>query len=829
MSKKKSNFSPFAVFRQHQVASLAAIALMAMISFIILPAFMQLMPGIRYGEGQGNIAVTRHHGKVDPLLLDNLRRNRENLARFYQRLWMVIVQSNPSILTSQSQQSRLGLIAMKAERLAERASDEELINNWLIARYSEDQGIVITSGAIIKLLEDSTDKLITKQNLVQVIEELNIREQDLEYLIGEELRQNQMMYLFVRSQGTVLPSTRWDWFQRLSKQITLEVATLPVSAFVDKVPEPTTAQIKRFFEDNKKREFNPTRPETGFAIPKQIAFSYIKGIPSPKLLESISKQEIEKYYEENKDASFLKPVPQKKDLPTLPGMAPGNFQINESLLNANPINIGNLGTLGNIVPAEQSSNTPIVTSQPETTLPEPKNETTTETTDKPKEPNDEKNTNTEGDKVEKGGEGNNFAQIIRYDNSSKLPDVKLISFQNEPAVEVKEPVASSPTEKVETKEAVVEDQNVAKPTEDKTTEVKPVDDKATEAKPTENNAVTEKVDGGVVDSGKYKPLSEVEDQIRRYLAQVKIDSVLVEVEEKLREHYDVYRKYVDLKIEKPKEAILPPAPPSLSSIVERCDLSVVSVGLSTIFDVMRQPEITRDAEGRDFVINWFRGRPYEYQSSKIGSDFSRTLIWATDFKDAEVPQKVEGDNALSDMVIKRWKEVGAREIAFEEARKLANTATAVKESLAVVFANSELLKVTETEPFTWMTFGYAIDAGSPIRLGEVREKGVSYGEAESGNKHIFAPGEEFMQAASNLENNGEVTVVFNQPKDTVHIIRLVNASPSEDELWERFKTVAPQVYSQIGQQEKLFEAREAWLEEIRAEMDFKWINKPTEE
>ncbi|MDR1053652.1 MAG: hypothetical protein LBL39_05705, partial [Planctomycetaceae bacterium] len=269
MSKKKGSFSPFAIFRKNQGVLLVLAGLMAMFAFIILPAFMQLLPGIRPEGMQGDIAVTRHHGKVDPQLMEDLRRNRENLARFYQSLWMEIVRSNPSILTSQSEQSRLGLIAMKAERFAERVSDEELVNSWLLSRYSEDQGIVVKSDAVRELLTSSTDGMLTKQNLINVINELNISEQYLEYLISEELRQNQMLYLFVRSQGTILPSTRWDWFQRLNKQITLEVATLPVSAFVDKVSEPTTAQIKRFFEENKKREFNPTRPETGFATPKQ--------------------------------------------------------------------------------------------------------------------------------------------------------------------------------------------------------------------------------------------------------------------------------------------------------------------------------------------------------------------------------------------------------------------------------------------------------------------------------------------------------------------------------------------------------------------------------
>jgi hypothetical protein len=596
---------------------------------------------------------------------------------------------------------------------------------------------------------------------------------------------------------------------------------------VDKVSEPTTAQIKRFFEENKKREFNPTRPETGFATPKQIAFSYIKGIPSQKLLESIAKEDIEKYYEENKDTLFLKPIPQKRDLPNLPGMTPGNFQ-----LNASPTNLGNLGNLGglgniNIIPKQEptSENTTTpVANPPELTAPDqtPKEQAPPNVAPKPETTSPEPKNETETEKKTEAEKEVNLVQIIRYDNSDKLPNVKLISFQNEPVAEVKEPVAAQPADE--------------KPADQKPADEKPVDQKPVEQKPADEKPVVQKpaeevkVDGGVViDSGKYRPLSEVESGIRLNLAQAKIDEVFVEVEDKLREHYDVYRKYVDMKVEKPTLAILPPAPPNLSSILERCDLKVVAESLGTIFDVMRSSEFVRGVEERDFIINWFKNRPYEYQSSKIGNDFSRTIVWATDYREAVKPESIDGDNALYDKVIKRWKEVEAREVAFSEAQKLAETATAANEPLATVFASkSDLVKVTDTEPFTWMTFGYAIDSGSPIRLSEVREKGVLYGEAESGNKYIFAPGEEFMEVASSLEVGG-VGTVFNQPKNTVHIVRLISATPSDDDLWERFKTVSPQAYSQIGQQEKLLEAREAWLEGIRAEMDFKWINKPTEE
>ncbi|MDR2644075.1 MAG: SurA N-terminal domain-containing protein [Planctomycetaceae bacterium] len=370
MTNKKRTFNPFTMFRKNQVILLASLGIMAMISFIILPAVMQLLPGIRYVEGQGDFASTRHHGKVDPLLLDTLRKNRENLARFYQRLWISILQSNPSLLTSREQLSKLEILVMKVGQLEGKINDEELINGWLVARYSEDQGVVVSPNMVIDLLKATTNNMLTKQNLNQVLEELNMSEQFLEYLLSEELRQNQMLRLFAISQNAVLPATRWDWYQRLNKKITLEVATLQVESFIDKVPDPTNAQIISFFNEHKKRQFNPTLPETGFAFPKQIAFSYIRGIPSRKILDSISKQDVEKYYNENKEKLFRKPVPQKKELPDLPGMSPDKFQLNEAIPNLNPTGLGGLGGLGNKLPGlEILDRTSTTTTQPETALP----------------------------------------------------------------------------------------------------------------------------------------------------------------------------------------------------------------------------------------------------------------------------------------------------------------------------------------------------------------------------------------------------------------------------------------------------------------------------
>ncbi|MDR0338043.1 MAG: hypothetical protein LBI18_13235 [Planctomycetaceae bacterium] len=812
MAKKKNSFDPFKIFRKNQVAWLAALGILTMVSFIILPAIMQMMPGGVSYEGQqgGNIATTRHHGKVDPQLLDNLRRNHENLARFYSGLLREIIGANPSVLTSQAQQARLALLATRADQYDKQISNEELINRWMLARYSEDQGITINSKMIIEQLGTITADLLTKQILSQVIEGLNLSEQYVEYLLSEEIRYHQIFYMFLLSQNATLPATKWEWFQRLNKKTTLEVAALPVTAFTDKVIEPTNAQIKRFFDENKKRQFDPTLPDTGFTSPKQIAFSYIRGVPSQKMLDSITKEDIEKYYAENKEA-FRKPLQPKKDLPELPGMSPNNFQINEAIPNFNlnqPTGLGNirnnLSGLG--ILNGSGNNTP--------TTPTPETQPEIQPTEQPAE----NKPTTDNEKNENNNETNS-ALNIRYNNSSKQHGVKFVSFQNEPTTETTEPVASQPTEKIdETAETKPVDE---KPADEKTTNEKPADE------PVDTKPETEKASNDELDI-LYRPLSEVENDIRRHLAQVKINEILTKIEDKLRVHYDIYRKYIDQKMENPNAAIVAPAKPDFSAIIAEHDLEVVSEELGTIFDIMHRSEFVRGETERMFIVNWFKGRPYEYQAHKIGNDYSQILIWATDFKNEITPENIDDNTTLRETVIKRWKEVQARDIAFKAAQEFAETARKANEPLNVVFASkSDLLSVTETEPFSWLTYGYSIDEGSPIYLSEVREKGVRYGEAESGNKYIFAPGEDFMRTVSTLEI-GEINTVFNQPKSTVYIVKLISTSPSEESLWENFKTAQPYSYLQVGQK-SIFENREAWLESIRAEMDFKWINKPTED
>jgi len=115
--------------------------------------------------------------------------------------------------------------------------------------------------------------------------------------------------------------------------------------------------------------------------------------------------------------------------------------------------------------------------------------------------------------------------------------------------------------------------------------------------------------------------------------------------------------------------------------------------------------------------------------------------------------------------------------------------------------------------------------GQRAYVDEVREKGVAVGESQIDNKVIFAPGYDFMEKVYEMQV-GETAAVFNQPKNTVYIVRIVSTSPSEDSLLEKFQTAYPQEYISAAQPYELQKQYASWLKKIQQDTGFEWLRKP---
>ena len=101
------------------------------------------------------------------------------------------------------------------------------------------------------------------------------------------------------------PSLAWDGFNRMNRRVKAELLPLPVADFDSKVTaQPTDAQIAALYEEGKDRYASPDSPEAGFKRRRTIAFQYLKADFEKFLQEqmaAITKEQVEEYYEKNKN------------------------------------------------------------------------------------------------------------------------------------------------------------------------------------------------------------------------------------------------------------------------------------------------------------------------------------------------------------------------------------------------------------------------------------------------------------------------------------------------------------------------------------------------
>ncbi len=740
-----AGFNPFKKFRKHQKLALAVLGVLAMLSFIVVPSLMQLIPNTD-SRAPKDIASCREFGAVNDHSLYVLQQNRRSLAGFYTVLFRHLVgptgENRPSLY----------YLEMLINQLSMREGEESLINDWLLARYGKKQGMSIGTQAIAAYLTQITGGLLSDPVLDETMRAVGMNPAMLQALISEQMIVDQQRGMFEISQTSTTPLTRWNWFQRMNRKITAEVAAIPVEQFVSKVADPTSAELHKFFEENKARVFDPNGPESGFTLPNKIAFQYVKAVPTAKMLASIPKEEVEKFYEENKLTLFKKPVTPIGQRPSMPGQNPGNLFQPGAMPFPTPLN----------------------------------------------------------------------APLKRSGNTIKLEDDNAPKSEEKPADAPKPAEAVKPEEKKESSYRSKATTRLVsfleeKPTEGAKQEEKPAavksEEKSADAKPAEKSV---EVDLSIL----FTPLPEVEDQIRRILADRKLNEIIPTIEGKMRDYFTAF----NVNFDQGKSA---PEMLDLKALAAQYEFEFFTTPLITAAEA-RRLDFVHGAKERQFVETLFQGSPILFEPQLVEGDSAKYLFWTTEFFGQKQPESLD---EVRDMVLARWKEVQARPLAMKRGEELLQQAKTSGKPLAEALKDLSDVKVVDTEPFTWKSYGESMLAaffamrGVEPPLGEVREKGVAVGDSEIDNKLIVAPGEKFMETAYGL-GIGEVGAAMNQPETVVYIVRVTSSSPSEDVLRERFQTAPISEYRLAGLPEMIRESREAWMKRIQDEVGFKWIRKP---
>ena len=290
--------SPFDKFRKHQKRLLVFLGVVCMVAFVFAgvqcsgPGMATTQP---YLEVEGEVFT---QGDVNRWLND--RRLAERVA---------------------------GLIREKGGRRFGfgRATEEEVITLMLLVRLGKELGIRVSDAQINHFLSESSQGKVTADDILAVLQEYSATEADLFRAIRRELIAAQVMTLYVppgnnpslpsaalasevdRIAGGLSrtsPSQLWDIFLKLNRLADIEAIPFRVEESLGAVGTPDEQTLRKFFEEHKERLPDPDSPTPGFRRPHRVKLRWIQ-LPYQRIFEEmlaeVTEEEIQQYYEKNKE------------------------------------------------------------------------------------------------------------------------------------------------------------------------------------------------------------------------------------------------------------------------------------------------------------------------------------------------------------------------------------------------------------------------------------------------------------------------------------------------------------------------------------------------
>jgi hypothetical protein len=280
--------SPFSIFRKNQKFMLAVLTILAMFGFVFLPIL---------GDSLG----FRSAGPVNKVVVKT-----EKFGDLRESDVSALLQEHRRILGVLTEVKQIGnqypaMARQMAEYTFGPPTEDQVVNNWLLARHAEQLDMVVSDATINAFLKEWTGDKVKASEFQAAFKRSGLSESQFFNFMRDELRARQLREMFYVSLEGITPAQRWEYFTRVKQMATIEVAAIPVANYVDQIDEPTDEELKTFFEENKERFPLPDSPEPGFREPQRIAMQWFKADPE-KFLATVTDEDIKKHYEENKEA-----------------------------------------------------------------------------------------------------------------------------------------------------------------------------------------------------------------------------------------------------------------------------------------------------------------------------------------------------------------------------------------------------------------------------------------------------------------------------------------------------------------------------------------------
>ena len=280
----------FDIFRQNQRAALAALAILAMLAFFVIPPFLQMGQGIGINDP---VAVSWQGGELHESGLMRAVTTRKVMNQFLAEAYAAAGQ-DPA-------------------RLSMTADEKQVFDDMLLAREAEANGVVVSNAAINEFLSKWTLDAVRadqfKEILARVGGRVGVSRRDVFESLRTVLMARRMEMLLANGVdfGSSPPGWRWDYFRRLEQSATVEVVPFVVETFTADLRSPSEAELRTLFERHKD-ELPAARSSTpGFREPHRIGYEFLAAKPEAFMEEArqaVSDEQIAAFYEERKAALY---------------------------------------------------------------------------------------------------------------------------------------------------------------------------------------------------------------------------------------------------------------------------------------------------------------------------------------------------------------------------------------------------------------------------------------------------------------------------------------------------------------------------------------------
>jgi hypothetical protein len=659
--------SPFHGFRKRQKVLLVIIGVVCIFTFTVGDFILSYFP-TSGGRADDQAAVTWKGGQLTENELFNLRRVHHLTVEYLAQITKETVDRGGSPKGPGVTRDRNGRIVEPG--ISTDASDLRLVRTLLLAEQAEKIGMEVPDEAIVDFLAQLSDRMLSSPELGAMLTDVTrgrlTRDQLFDNLRRELLSRN---YLRLVASGDVMtPDDAWSYYNRLTRRVTTSMLAFPAEDFLDRAPRPNKSELQTFYEKYKDQYPSPGFPDPGFKQRPQYKFAYFKA-DSDKFIEEekakIPAEEVEKYYEENKE-SYKVP-----ELPELPGVNSGAPAEGEE------------GAAASQSPEEADEATAPDLTPPENPAPPKPDENAPRApgaSDVPETPSTD-----EGAAI-----------------SPSTFQVALLAAQEDAA----NPQASdAPAEPAKTDEAGDQPS-----------------DEATETPPKETEAANEETADETAKAPNYQPLSEVEDDIRRTLAlqaaRERMEKALTEARRQIDKYKRSFASY-RARIESGGTAREPELPNfkqiaadlgldyGETPVVDELTVGETELGQTFVFGPgFQQYSFAQVAMGEQATL---------YQAERI-QGLNDYLYWPIEFTTSRTPPLDE----IRDDVTRAWRMQKAFEIAVQEAENAAQKVRAAAgEAPLPEAAGATQAQVVRPPAFSWMTSGSMPFGGGAPYLSDV--------------------------------------------------------------------------------------------------------------